>query len=141
MQKQKRNLIPCFYILQSGYKKMSFHYLYFYSPVTWHFWCSPFPLLYLYHSLYNIYTPPTPNPHLGIVTPFIQFLLHAFCVLGIVVGSQCMKKTFILLCYFQSQLISSWVWWYIPIIPALRGLKKEDYELEVSLGYMTHCFN
>jgi hypothetical protein len=28
------------------------------------------------------------------------------------------------------------VWWYLPIIPALRSLKQEDCEFKASLGYM-----
>jgi hypothetical protein len=28
------------------------------------------------------------------------------------------------------------VWWYIPVIPALGRLAKEDHEFEASLGYI-----
>jgi hypothetical protein len=27
-------------------------------------------------------------------------------------------------------------WWYMPVIPALRKLKKEDLQFEASLGYV-----
>jgi hypothetical protein len=28
-----------------------------------------------------------------------------------------------------------WAWWCTPVIPALRGLRREDREFEVNLGY------
>jgi hypothetical protein len=28
------------------------------------------------------------------------------------------------------------MWWYIPIIPALRRLRQEDLKVETSLGYI-----
>jgi hypothetical protein len=28
-------------------------------------------------------------------------------------------------------------WWCIPVIPALKRLRHEDHELQVSLGYVT----
>jgi hypothetical protein len=30
----------------------------------------------------------------------------------------------------------NWAWWYISIIPALRRPRQEDWEFEVSLGYI-----
>jgi hypothetical protein len=32
--------------------------------------------------------------------------------------------------------IFSQVWWYMPIIPALRRLRQKDLSLKASLGYM-----
>jgi hypothetical protein len=29
------------------------------------------------------------------------------------------------------------VWWYTPVIPALRRLRQEDLEFEASLGYVS----
>jgi hypothetical protein len=31
----------------------------------------------------------------------------------------------------------SQVWWYTPVIPALRSLEEEDCEFKPSLGYIT----
>jgi hypothetical protein len=28
-----------------------------------------------------------------------------------------------------------WMWWYMPVIPACRRLRREDQELQTSLGY------
>jgi hypothetical protein len=28
------------------------------------------------------------------------------------------------------------VWWYTPVIPALRKLRQEDHKFKVSLGYI-----
>jgi hypothetical protein len=28
-----------------------------------------------------------------------------------------------------------WAWWCTPVIPALRGLRREDREFKVNLGY------
>jgi hypothetical protein len=32
----------------------------------------------------------------------------------------------------------SWVCWYTPVIPMLRRLRQEDWELELDLGYTVH---
>jgi hypothetical protein len=36
-----------------------------------------------------------------------------------------------------SKILTNWVWWYIPVIPACRIMRQEDHELEVSLDYIT----
>jgi predicted glycosyl hydrolase (DUF1957 family) len=45
-----------------------------------------------------------------------------------------------------SKIHSFWEWWYIPIIPAFRRLRQEDWEFEASLGLgpclkKIHSFN
>jgi hypothetical protein len=39
-------------------------------------------------------------------------------------------------CPFLFNNASCWAWWYIPVIPALRRLRQEDYEYEASLNYI-----
>jgi hypothetical protein len=34
--------------------------------------------------------------------------------------------------------ISSWAWWYRPIVPTIRRLRHEDQEYEASLGYIVN---
>jgi hypothetical protein len=39
-------------------------------------------------------------------------------------------------CIFKI-LNKRWMWLFLPVIPAFRGLKQEDCEFETSLGYIT----
>jgi hypothetical protein len=32
--------------------------------------------------------------------------------------------------------ILSWVWWYVPVIPVLKGQRQKDLEFEDSLSYI-----
>jgi hypothetical protein len=34
----------------------------------------------------------------------------------------------------KNYIIKSQLWWYTPVIPALRRLKQEDYKFKASLG-------
>jgi hypothetical protein len=34
--------------------------------------------------------------------------------------------------------MTSWVWWYMPVIPALGKLSQEDHEFEDSLSYIVN---
>jgi hypothetical protein len=36
--------------------------------------------------------------------------------------------------------VSSWMWWCLSVIPALRRLRQENCEFEGSLGYITKLY-
>jgi hypothetical protein len=42
--------------------------------------------------------------------------------------------------YINKINVLSQVWWYMPIIPALRRIRQENLKFEVSLGYIYSKF-
>jgi hypothetical protein len=36
--------------------------------------------------------------------------------------------------------MESWVWWCMPVIPALRRWRQEDHELKASLHYIVRSY-